>query len=437
MKISLFGLGYVGAVSAACLAKEGHDVIGVDPNQTKVDLINEGKTPIIENEIGEIIQQSVASGKLRATTDANEAIQQTEISMICVGTPSQPNGALDLQYVRNVCKEIGTALKTYHGFHVVVARSTMLPGTMRDVVIPVLEKYSGKKAGVDFGACNNPEFLREGSAVYDFYHPPKTVIGETDAKSGEILTEIYQKLPGPLIKTSIEVTEMVKYTDNVWHALKISFANEMGNICKSLKIDAHQVMNIFCQDTKLNISSYYMKPGFAFGGSCLPKDIRALSYKGRMLDLDLPMLNSILPSNKKQIEHGLHLIMDKGHKKVGVLGFSFKAGTDDLRESPMVAVIEYLIGKGFDVRIYDFNVNIAKLVGANKNYILNHIPHISRLMVDSINDIVEYAETIVIGNNAAEFSDILSRTNDSQVVVDLVRVSQQVSQRGRYDGICW
>jgi len=437
MKISLFGLGYVGVVSGACLAKEGHDVIGVDPNQTKVDLVNEGKTPIIENEIGEIIQQAVANGQLMATTDAYEAIQRTDVSMICVGTPSQANGALDLKYVRHVCQEIGSALKTYQGFHVVVARSTMLPGTMRDVVIPILEKYSGKKAGIDFGACNNPEFLREGTAVYDFYHPPKTVIGETDARSGEILAAIYQKLPGPLIKTSIETAEMVKYTDNVWHALKISFSNEIGNICKSLKIDGHQVMDIFCQDTKLNISSYYMKPGFAFGGSCLPKDVRALTYKGRSLDLDLPILNSILPSNNKQIEHGLHLIMNKGHKKVGVLGFSFKAGTDDLRESPMVAVIEYLIGKGFDIRIYDFNVNIAKLMGANKDYILNHIPHISRLMVDSIDDIVEYAETIVIGNDAEEFGDILSKTSDSQVVVDLVRVSQQVSQRGRYDGICW
>jgi GDP-mannose 6-dehydrogenase len=436
VKISVFGLGYVGAVSAGCLAKEGHEIIGVDPNPTKVDLINKGHAPIVEKGIAELIENAVKSGLLKATTDAVEAVRQTDLSFICVGTPSQLNGALDLKYVRHVCEEIGTAIKDLD-HHIVVARSTMLPGTMSGLVIPVLEEFSGKKAGVDFGVCNNPEFLREGTAVYDFYHPPKTVIGETDQKSGDVLASIYAGLPGPMIRTDVATAEMVKYTDNVWHALKVGFANEIGNICKAVGLDGHRVMDIFCQDTKLNLSSYYMKPGFAFGGSCLPKDVRALTYKGRTLDLDLPILNSILPSNVEQIEKGLKMIIDKGHKKVGILGFSFKAGTDDLRESPMVEVIERLLGKGYDLRIYDKNVNIAKLVGANKDYILNHIPHISRHMVDTMDDVLAFAETIVIGNGSEEFQDILRRTTDCQAVVDLVRIAKDQRSQGQYDGICW
>jgi len=312
VKISVFGLGYVGAVSAGCLAKEGHEVIGVDPNQTKVDLINQGKAPIVEKGIAELIENAVKNGLLKATTNALEAVRQTDLSLICVGTPSQLNGALDLKYVRYVCEEIGTAIKDLD-HHIVVARSTMLPGTMSGLVIPVLEEFSGKKAGVDFGVCNNPEFLREGTAIYDFYHPPKTVIGETDQKSGDVLASIYADLPGPMIRTDVATAEMVKYTDNVWHALKVGFANEIGNICKAINLDGHRVMDIFCQDTKLNLSPYYMKPGFAFGGSCLPKDVRALTYKGRALDLPLPILNSILPSNEEQITKGLKMIVDKGH----------------------------------------------------------------------------------------------------------------------------
>ena len=277
MKISIFGLGYVGAVSAGCLATDGHEVVGVDPNKTKVDLINEGKTPIIEKDIGEMIAAAVAAGRLRATTDVRQAVMDTDISLICVGTPSQLNGNLDLSYVRRVCEEIGSALRDKPAFHVVVARSTMLPGSMRNVVIPTLESYSGKQAGVDFGVCNNPEFLREGTAVYDYYHPPKTVIGESDTRAGDVLVELYKDMDAPLIRTDIETAEMVKYTDNNWHALKVAFANEIGNLCKALGIDGHKVMQIFCQDTKLNLSPYYMKPGFAFGGSCLPKDVRALT----------------------------------------------------------------------------------------------------------------------------------------------------------------
>ncbi len=437
MKIGIFGLGYVGAVSAGCLASDGHEVIGVDPNTTKVDLINQGVTPIIEKEIGEMVNKTVTEGRLRATTDVGEAVSGTDISLICVGTPSQPNGNLDLSYVRRVCEEIGAALSEEETFHVVVARSTMLPGSMRKLVIPTLEESSGKQAGVDFGVCNNPEFLREGTAVYDFYNPPKTVIGETDKRSGDLLATLYAKLDAPLIRTEVETAEMVKYTDNVWHALKVGFTNEIGNICKVVGIDGHGVMDIFCQDTKLNLSPYYMKPGFAFGGSCLPKDVRALTYKARSMDVDVPILNAIMPSNARQVEKGLGMIMGKGRRKVGVLGFSFKAGTDDLRESPLVEVIERLLGKGYDVRIYDRNVNIASLVGANRDYILNQIPHISQLMVEDMSEVLEHADTVVIGNGAEEFRGILDELKEGQQVVDLVRILESVPDDSRYDGICW
>jgi GDP-mannose 6-dehydrogenase len=436
MRISIFGLGYVGAVSAGCLANDGHTVVGVDPNRTKVGLINRGASPIIEKNIGEIIATTVAEGRLRATADAGEAVMDTELSLICVGTPSQWNGSLDLSYVRRVCEEIGAALREKRDFHVLVARSTMLPGSMRSVVIPTLEAASGKTAGVDFGVCNNPEFLREGSAVYDYYHPPKTVIGETDPRSGDLLVELYRRLDAPLIRTDVETAEMVKYTDNAWHALKVVFANEIGNLCKSLGIDGHRVMEIFCRDTKLNLSPYYLKPGFAFGGSCLPKDVRALNYKAKTLDLDLPLLGAILPSNHLQVEKGIRMIVDKGHRKVGILGFSFKAGTDDLRESPMVDVIEHLIGKGYELKLYDRNVNLATLVGANRDYILNRIPHIFRLMVDSLDEVLEFAETLVIGNGAQEFEAVPGRLRPGQVVVDLVRITGERSG-GSYDGICW
>ena len=437
MRISIFGLGYVGAVSAGCLAREGHSVIGVDPYQPKVDLINSGQTPVIEAEIGDIVASAVAAGQLRATTDVRNAVAATEMSFICVGTPSLLNGGLDLKYVRHVCEQIGSALREKDEFHVVVARSTMLPGSMRDVVIPTLEEASGKEAGVAFGVCNNPEFLREGTAVYDFYNPPKTVIGETDSRSGNLLATIYKDMDAPLIKTDVQTAEMVKYSDNVWHALKVTFANEIGNIAKAVGIDGHRVMEIFCQDTKLNLSPYYMKPGFAFGGSCLPKDVRALTYKAHNLDIEVPILDAIMPSNKYQIEKGLKMITEKGNKRIGILGFSFKAGTDDLRESPLVEVIERLLGKGYDLRLFDRNVNLASLVGANRDYILNQIPHISKLMVNSIDDVLAHAETIVIGNGDQEFSSVLARLKDNQVIVDLVRISPERSQEGRYDGICW
>lgn len=437
MKVSVFGLGYVGTVSAGCLAQSGHEVVGVDPVATKVDLINRGQSPIIEAEINEIIASAVKSGRIRATQDAIQAILDTELSFICVGTPSQTNGNLDLSYIRRICEQIGEALKQKTGRHTVVIRSTILPGTMRNIVIPVLQEKSGKKAGTDFGVCHNPEFLREGSAVKDFNFPPQTVVGEIDSKSGDALAELYKDIEAPLMRTDLETAEMVKYVNNSWHALKIGFANEIGNLCKAFSIDAHQVMKIFCQDTKLNISSAYLTPGFAFGGSCLPKDLRAISYQAKMHDLQLPILTSILPSNEMQVAKGLELIMRRGHKQIGILGFSFKAGTDDLRESPVIEVIERLIGKGHDLRIYDKNVKLARLVGANRDFILNRIPHISRLMVDDVDAVLKHAQTVVIGNNDPEFRQVPSRLREDQYLVDFIRILPGKSQNGKYDGICW
>ena len=437
MKISVFGLGYVGTVSAGCLARDGHDVIGVDPVPIKVDFINQGKCPIIEPEIGEIIADNARLGRLRATADPVEAIQRTDLSFVCVGTPSQANGNLDFQHIRRTCEQIGRALKGKTGHHTVAIRSTILPGTMHTIVIPILEEYSGKIAGADFGVCHNPEFLREGAAVKDFQMPPKTVIGELNRCSGEILATLYANLDAPLVRTSLENAEMVKYVDNCWHALKIGFANEIGNLCKAVAVDSHEVMKIFCLDRKLNISPAYLLPGFAFGGSCLPKDLRALTYQAKVRDLDLPILSSILPSNEMQLTQGLRLVMEGGHNRIGILGFSFKEGTDDLRESPVIELIERLLGKGHELRIYDKNVNVASLVGANRDFILNRIPHISRLMAADMGTVLEHAQTVVIGNRDPDFKDVPRRIREDQRLVDLVRISNQRSGDGNYSGICW
>ncbi len=437
MRISIFGLGYVGAVSAGCLAADGHTVIGVDPNATKVKLINDGITPIIEKDIGDIIAKAVAGKRLWATTDVAAAINDSELSIVCVGTPSERNGSLDLRYIRRSCEEIGQALRNKSDWHNVTIRSTILPGTMRNIIIPMLDESSGKKAGVDFGVCNNPEFLREGTAVFDYRNPPKTVIGEIDTRSGDVLAGLYAHLQAPLIRTGVETAEMVKYVDNVWHAVKVAFANEIGNICKPLKIDSHEVMGIFCQDTKLNLSPYYLKPGFAFGGSCLPKDLRALSYKAKALDLELPLLASVLPSNELQIDRAFKLITDQNVKKISVLGFSFKEGTDDLRESPIVELVERLIGKGADLRLYDKNVSLAALTGANRDYILNHIPHISRLMVDNVNAAIDHGELIIIGNKSPEFVEVIDKIPSHKHIIDLVRITIKARPVANYEGICW
>jgi GDP-mannose 6-dehydrogenase len=400
-------------------------------------MINQGRSPIIEADIGEILAKMVEAGRLSAADDAADAVQKTDLSFVCVGTPSQPNGNLDLKYIRRVCEEIGTAVRDKQDKHVIAIRSTVLPGTVRNIVIPILEETSQKKVGTDLGLCHNPEFLREGSAVRDFEAPPKTVIGEFDRCSGDMLTSLYQMIDAPLIRTSLEVSEMVKYIDNSWHALKIGFANEIGNLSKAFGVDAYQAMDIFCEDRKLNISCAYLKPGFAFGGSCLPKDLRALTYQAKVHDVATPILNSILTSNDLQVRRGLDLIMNKEHKRVGILGFSFKAGTDDLRESPLIEVIERLIGKGYDLRIYDGNVSVASLIGANRDFILNRIPHISRLMVDRIEAVLDHAQTVVVGNSDPAFRNLPARLRDDQVLVDFVRIVEDKNSNDRYDGICW
>ncbi|MGP1395426.1 MAG: nucleotide sugar dehydrogenase [Inquilinaceae bacterium] len=437
MKLSIFGLGYVGTVSAACFANAGIAVVAVDPQPLKVDLINEAKVPIVEAGLAELISATVPSGKLRATTSAAEAVAATDVSMICVGTPSRPNGSLDTSSIERVCEEIGAALKEKKGYHVVVIRSTILPGTMKGVVQPILEKVTGLKAGKDFGLCNNPEFLRESTAVKDFLHPPKTVIGASDDRAGDMVEQLYKGIDGPMIRTSVEVAEIVKYTDNVWHAVKVAFGNEIGNICKAVGIDSHEVMDIFCQDTKLNLSPYYLKPGFAFGGSCLPKDLRALTYQAKTLDLDLPVLNSVMESNRVQMERGIRFVLEKDRKRVGVLGFSFKAGTDDLRESPLVEMIERLLGKGIDLKLYDKNVNFARLMGANRDYIMQKIPHITTLMVDSVEQVLDHAEVIIIGNNDPAFHAVPEQLRPEQILIDMVRVPKNGLQPDRYDGINW
>jgi GDP-mannose 6-dehydrogenase len=436
VKLSVFGLGYVGCVAAACLAEAGHDVIGVDVNPTKVEIINSGKSPIIEDGITELIAKVVAAGRLSATTDSARAIRDSDISLVCVGTPSNQNGSLHLRHVEQVCSEIGAALKQKNARHIVVIRSTMLPGTVENTVVPVLEETSGKKAVEDFGICINPEFLREGSSLKDYHAPPFTLIGADDEVTTSAVQSLYADINAPVFVTSLKTAEMVKYVCNCFHALKVTFANEVGNICKALQIDSHEVMQVFCQDTKLNLSPYYLKPGFAFGGSCLPKDLRAINYKAKELDVDVPVLSAILPSNRLQIERAIEMVVRSGKKRVGVLGFSFKAGTDDLRESPIVTLIETLIGKGFELAIYDRHVSVAKLVGANKEYIEREIPHISKLMRGDVDAVLRDSDIVIIGNQAAEFRGVAERLRPDQQLIDLVRLYDQTSH-DNYQGICW
>ena len=438
MKISVFGLGYVGTVSAACFAQQGNQVIGVDTNSQKVEIINNGHSPVIEQDIDEIIYKAVKTGNLKATLDATEGIFASDISLICVGTPSQENGSLDLTYVERVCYDIGQALAKKKSYHTVVLRSTVLPGTTQATVVPALEKASGMIAGQDFGLCHNPEFLREGTSVKDFYDPPFTVIGKLDKKSAEISAGLYENLDAPIVIVSLETAEMVKYTCNAFHALKVVFANEIGNVCKSQNVDGHQLMDIICMDNKLNLSPYYLKPGFAFGGSCLPKDLRALLYFGQKHDQKLPVLESILPSNELQVKKGIELVMHTGLKNIGVLGFSFKAGTDDLRESPMVELIETLLGKGYQFKIYDKNVSLARLHGANRAYIEREIPHIATLMCETIEEVVDESEVIVVGNKEPEFNQYLNKLSTDQIIIDLVRTGHDAdNSNAQYYGICW
>ena len=438
MKVSVFGLGYVGCVSAASFADEGHEVIGVDVIPDKVAAVNEGRSPIVEPGLDELLARGAADGRLRATTSTEEAVRGSDLSLICVGTPSRKNGSLDLTYLNRVCDEIGRVLKDKQDYHVVVVRSTVLPGTTHDHVIPALEAASGKKYGEGFGVSVNPEFLREGTAINDFRHPPLTLVGHNHASDAAPTKALYQNIEAPLVSATIRVAEMIKYTSNAWHAVKVVFANEIGNLCKRIGVDSHEVMDIFCQDDKLNLSPYYLKPGFAFGGSCLPKDVRALQYRAKEVDLDMPLLSSLLGSNRLQVQHAIDRIVDTGKKRIGLLGFSFKAGTDDLRESPMVILAEALLGKGFDISIYDRNVSLARLVGANKQYINEQIPHLSRHLSDSVDQVLDTAEVIVIGNASPEFSEAVTRCRRDQIVIDLVRIPLDFSRvTAQYDGICW
>lgn len=436
MRVSLFGLGYVGCVSAACFARAGHRVIGVDVNPLKVDILNSGQSPIVEKDVQALIMQAVSAAALRATLDPTEAVHESDLSLLCVGTPSQANGALDLRHVFGVAQQIGAALRTKEGRHAVVLRSTVMPGTA-DRVAHVLAEASGKRRGDAFAVVANPEFLREGTAVADFQQPPYTVLGGEEDWALDLVADLYRDVRAPLLRVPTRVAEMVKYANNAFHATKVAFANEIGNLCKAMDIDSHRVMEIFCMDEKLNLSPYYLKPGFAFGGSCLPKDVRALTSRARELDIPVPLLGNLLPSNEQQVRRVVDLLLAWKRRRVGFLGLSFKGGTDDLRESPIVEVVETLLGKGYDLRIYDSNVSLAKLFGANKEYIEKEIPHLDRLMCASVAEVMAHAEVVVIANRSDEFRAALHNLRPDQRVLDLVRIAPEIATGGEYHGLCW
>ena len=436
LKISIFGLGYVGAVCAGCLSARGHEVIGVDISQAKIDLINQGKSPIVETGLEQLLEQGLHNNLLRGSTDVQEAVLSSTMSFICVGTPSKRNGDLDLAHMKAVCSQIGEALRDKTERHTIVVRSTVLPGTVHNVVIPALEAASGKKAGADFGVAVNPEFLRESTAIKDYDYPAMTVIGEFDKTSGDLLEALYKDLDAPIFRKDIRVAEMIKYTCNVWHAAKVTFANEIGSIAKASGVDGREVMDIVCEDRKLNISSYYLRPGFAFGGSCLPKDVRALTYRAGQLDVSHPMLAGIMPSNSLQIQRAFELIEGYEKRRIGMLGLSFKAGTDDLRESPLVELAEKLIGKGYELRIYDKNVEYARVFGANKEYIQSKIPHVSSLMCADFDDVIVQSDVILLGNADPRFAELVHQPPAGKQVLDLIGF-METATREQLEGICW
>ena len=437
MKISVFGLGYVGSVCAACLADRGHSVVGVDSAESKVDLIRAGQAPIVEPEIGELVQKTVKKGQLTATGDSASAVAATDMSIICVGTPSQPNGSLGLSAIDTVSKEIGKAIGAKNARHEVVVRSTIVPGTTREFIVPRLAEASGKTPGKDFGVAFNPEFLREGSSVSDFKNPAKTVVGSLDDTGTAAVMSLYADLPGAKISTSIEIAEMVKYVDNTWHALKVAFGNEIGMLGKALNINSHEVMDIFFEDKRLNISPAYLRPGFAFGGSCLPKDLRALTYLARKLDLSLPVINHILDSNRMLVERGAEWILSQSKKRIAILGISFKSGTDDMRESPFVELAERLIGKGCQIRIYDPNVQLARLVGTNKEFLTRVIPHIADLMVPNVSDAIAWADVIVVSTPEPAYKAGLLAARPDQIILDFANLKLPEGIPAKPQGFLW
>lgn len=438
MRISIFGLGYVGAVTAACFAHDGHEIVGVDVDSIKLDIIRSGASPIVEERLSEMIKDGVGTGRIQVTSDSVEAIKATDASLICVGTPSRRNGSLDMSIVCQVSREIGAALRQKQEAHLIIVRSTVLPGTVNKTLVPILEEEAGKQVNREFDVCFNPEFLREGTSVRDFYSPPFTVVGVRRSEVAAQVQAIYQEVRAEFLTTTVEAAEMIKCACNGFHALKIAYANEIGNLCKVLNIDSHEVMRIFCADNKLNISPVYLKPGFAFGGSCLPKDLRALEYQANSLDQPLPLVRAILPSNAQQIERTARMVLDTGRKDIGLLGLSFKQGTDDLRESPLVTLAEHLIGKGLRLRIYDSNVALAKLIGANRRYVENEIPHLSRLMETSLEEVFRKAELIIIGHKTPEFAEaLLAYATERHTIIDLARICNDVPPHLNYHGIAW
>ncbi|MEB8338467.1 nucleotide sugar dehydrogenase [Streptomyces endophyticus] len=441
MRISVLGLGYVGCVSAACLAGQGHEVIGVDVNQAKVDLVNNGRAPVVEERIGELTAEVVRTGALRATRDVHEAIMESDVSLICVGTPSEPNGSLCTTYLERVAEQIGAALAERGqkgGRHTVVFRSTMLPGTCLNLLVPILEKSLGGTAGVDFGVAVNPEFLREGTSVRDFFDPPKTVIGQLDQASGDVVAQLYEGLPGEVFRVPVPVAEAIKYADNSFHGLKIGFANELGAVCQALGVDSHQVMDVFLADRKLNISPAYLRPGFAFGGSCLPKDLRSLVHAARRADVSVPILSHVLASNADHLQRAVELVERTGKRKVGLFGLSFKPGTDDLRESPLVELAERLYGKGYDLKIYDANVSLSRLMGANREYIEGRLPHLAQLLADSVDEVLDHAEVCLVGTRDQAVLSALPLSG-GPAIVDLVRLPDAEARRAEpgYMGLAW